>query len=252
MVQHANVVLCPCSPLPSMQVAQFQAEFSAALNGRHQAEVEDAKCRLIWALVHSSDPRHQRRGVDLARTALTHDQRSGDQVCTAAPPFHAPTACRSHAVQTFSHTYERHVPRDGQHGTLVPPLRRGRLTSSKPAAAQLRLETAQSLGAAADPSPQQLPANNPTGLCPDGVCWAPPPPTLFPPRLGGSSSTPCRLHCPILPGRRRCLAQDRELKYYLSVGLYKMGHWLEARAALQDLTSDYPGEFRSVGSGRIR
>lgn len=35
------------------------------------------------------------------------------------------------------------------------------------------------------------------------------------------------------------------MKYFLTVGLYKMGSYLDARAAALDLKSDYP-EFRQV------
>ncbi|GBF95357.1 hypothetical protein Rsub_07785 [Raphidocelis subcapitata] len=62
------------------QVAQFQAEYSAAFGGSNQEELESAKCRLIWALAHHTASRaHLQRGLDLAEAALGGDARTADQ-----------------------------------------------------------------------------------------------------------------------------------------------------------------------------
>eukprot|EP00775_Hariotina_reticulata_P006074 gene6074-6313_t len=61
------------------QVAQFQAEYQAAFNTGSQDELEGAKCRLIWALVHSMTRTNQQRGLDLAQAALDNDTRTTDQ-----------------------------------------------------------------------------------------------------------------------------------------------------------------------------
>ncbi|KAI8467546.1 MAG: hypothetical protein J3K34DRAFT_430089 [Monoraphidium minutum] len=53
------------------QVAQFQAEYQSAFSGGSQQELESAKCRLVWALVHAAASRtHLQRGLDLAEAAL--------------------------------------------------------------------------------------------------------------------------------------------------------------------------------------
>lgn len=62
------------------QVSQFQADYQSAFGGASQDELENAKCRLIWALVHHSSSRtHLQRGLDLAEAALESDRRTADQ-----------------------------------------------------------------------------------------------------------------------------------------------------------------------------
>ncbi|KAF8066191.1 FIS1A [Scenedesmus sp. PABB004] len=61
------------------QVHSFQAEYSAAFESGSPSELEAAKCRLIWALVHADSRAHQQRGADLAAAALDNDQRTQDQ-----------------------------------------------------------------------------------------------------------------------------------------------------------------------------
>eukprot|EP00878_Enallax_costatus_P005214 GHUV01005480.1.p1 GENE.GHUV01005480.1~~GHUV01005480.1.p1 ORF type:complete len:152 (+),score=43.82 GHUV01005480.1:278-733(+) len=67
----------PCTT--DEEVSQFQAEYQAAFAAGSQDELEAAKCRLIWALVHCNTRTNQQRGLDLAQAALDNDQRSQDQ-----------------------------------------------------------------------------------------------------------------------------------------------------------------------------
>ncbi|WIA34056.1 hypothetical protein OEZ86_012434 [Tetradesmus obliquus] len=76
---HSNTFLVFGAIATYDQVAQFQAEYQAAFQSGSQDELEAAKCRLIWALVHSTTRSNQQRGLELAQAALDNDQRSQDQ-----------------------------------------------------------------------------------------------------------------------------------------------------------------------------
>ncbi|KAL6756557.1 hypothetical protein V8C86DRAFT_2647363 [Haematococcus lacustris] len=51
-------------------VHNCQADYDAAFRSASQDEVDSARFRLAWALVHSTDTGHVRRGLNLARAKL--------------------------------------------------------------------------------------------------------------------------------------------------------------------------------------
>lgn len=53
-------------------VASFQQEYAAATQSGVQQQVEDAKARLVWSLVHSATRNHVETGLAMAKEAARH------------------------------------------------------------------------------------------------------------------------------------------------------------------------------------
>ncbi|KAG2428352.1 hypothetical protein HXX76_010497 [Chlamydomonas incerta] len=60
-------------------VEHAESEYRAIFQTGSAEEVEAARFRLIWALVHSAQHRHQARGQELCRTALAALKPPGDR-----------------------------------------------------------------------------------------------------------------------------------------------------------------------------